>query len=278
MYTFIMNHVPGWPQAIDPVIRSPARYPWTTVPPTFNMERWIANAWQVINLAKLNYCSNAVLVCLCVCVSLCVYGVSTTLSHTIAWTTTPAYSSNANTWKYMHTFIMNHVPEWPRTIDPVIRSPARYLWTTVPPTFNMERWIANAWQVIKLAKLNYCSNAVLVCLCVCVSVCVWRVHNPKSHHCVNHHACLFIDWNKTKITQTTSIQRKPRTLVSMRKNFDLQIFVKASSNTKITPRRRKSVITSKVRHDVKITSKIRDDVKKVRHGVTLHDTKTFVMA
>ena len=31
--------------------------------------------------------------------------------------------------------MMKHAPEWVRTSDPVIRSPARYLWTTAPPNY-----------------------------------------------------------------------------------------------------------------------------------------------
>ena len=42
---------------------------------------------------------------------------------------------------------MENVPEWPRPTDPVIRSPARYLWTTAPAHVKHgdTRQVINLW-------------------------------------------------------------------------------------------------------------------------------------
>ena len=44
-------------------------------------------------------------------------------------------------------------PEWVRTSDPVIRSPARYRWTTAPASISMK-----SWPNVKLSQVGVVSN------------------------------------------------------------------------------------------------------------------------
>ena len=50
-------------------------------------------------------------------------------------------------------------PEWVRTSDPVIRSPARYRWTTAPASTLYQEDIA-------IRSLNICGYSVFIAVCV----------------------------------------------------------------------------------------------------------------
>ena len=56
-------------------------------------------------------------------------------------------------------------PEWVRTIDPVIRSPARYRWTTAPAVYEIRK--NGHTNYTHIHHLRYCVISIIQHPCNC---------------------------------------------------------------------------------------------------------------